>query len=62
MVNAGDLDAFVGHISGGLVKGVRAETVCGPFELPGTGGTDLAVRFYVGKALRNLRGVTQSSD
>ena len=53
--NAEDLDAFVQHISGGRVGGVKAGSVCGPFELPGDGETDAVVRFYVGKAVRNLR-------
>ena len=54
--NAGDLDAFVRHISGGVIEGVEAGTVCGPFELPGIREAGSGVGFYVGKGVRNLRG------
>ncbi len=54
--NAGDLDAFVRHISGGVIEGVEAGTVCGPFELPGVREAGSGVGFYLGKGVRNLRG------
>lgn len=60
--NAGDLDAFVRWVSGGGAEGVEAGTVCGAFELPGGGEIDSAVRFYVGKGVRNLRGGRSKPD
>ena len=58
--NARDLDAFVRHISGGVIEGVEAGTVCGPFELPGVREAGSGVRFYVGRGVRNFRGVRGS--
>lgn len=49
--NAEDLDAFIRHISGRSVAKVRADSLCGPLELPIGGG----IQFYVGKAVRDLR-------
>ena len=59
--NAADLDAFVQYISRGRVRELKAGTLCGPLALPGYTDTDLAVQFYVGKAVRNLRNRGASS-
>ena len=48
--NAKDLNAFVSRLSG-TVTTLCEGTVQGPFELPGHPLT----RFYIGKAVRNLR-------
>lgn len=57
--NAADLDAFIRHISRGRVPELKAGSLCGPIALPDD--PDAAVRFYVGKAVRNLRSRGASS-
>ncbi|MCY3736255.1 MAG: hypothetical protein OXG13_07615 [Gemmatimonadaceae bacterium] len=54
--NAEDLNAFVTKLSDGEVTSVAEGTVRGPFELPGHPLIDSQIRFYIGKAVRNLRG------
>ena len=53
--NAEDLNAFVRRLSDGVVTTVAEGTVRGPFELPGHPLIDPPIRFYIGKAVRNLR-------
>ena len=53
--NARDLNAFVHKLSGGAVETVADGTVRGPLDLPGHPLIDSPIRFYIGKAVRNLR-------
>ena len=53
--NAKDLNAFVHMVSEGVVTTVAEGTVRGPFELPGHPLIHSPIRFYIGKAVRNLR-------
>ena len=55
--NTKDLDAFVHQVSKGVVKTVAEGTVRGPFELPGDPLIHSPIRFYIGKAVRNLRSM-----
>ena len=53
--NAKDLDAFVRKLSDGAMTTLAEGTVQGPFELPGHPLIHSPIRFYIGKAVRNLR-------
>ena len=53
--NAKDLNAFVHKLSDGVVTTLAEGTVRGPFELPGHPLIHSPIRFYIGKAVRNLR-------
>ena len=53
--NAKDLNDFARKVSNGVVESVAAGTVRGPLELPGHPLIDSPIRFYIGKAVRNLR-------
>ena len=55
--NAEDLNAFVGGLPDGVVTTVEEGTVQGPFELPGHPLFHSPIPFYIGKAVRNLRGL-----
>ena len=53
--NEEDLNAFVRRLSDGAVTTVAEGTVRGPFELPGHPLIGSPIRFYIGKAVRDLR-------
>ncbi len=59
-INQQDLDAFVCRLTRGTMPGLAEAELAGPILIPGNSLLAPAVRFYIGKITRNLRGGTRS--
>jgi hypothetical protein len=51
-----DLDLFVSRISHGTYTSVPCGEIIGPIALPGEPLFSNAIRFFIGKVSRNIRG------